>query len=302
MSRLLAAIDVGSNAARLLISNVSRNNEHVIQQKQNLIRVPLRLGKDVYQSGKISRERSDMFLDTMQAYKHLLHIYKPEAYAVCATAAMREAENGIALLQKVRKLTGIEMKLIDGLEEARLIRNTGKIQPRQGFDYTMFVDVGGGSTEISVLCGSTLVAEESFPVGTLRMANGNFYDEVQKRMKTWLQQFKDYYGNIHLVGSGGNINKLVKLYGDFKNRIILYEELDLAIQQMETMTVGERMWRYHLREDRADVIVPAARIFRGIMQQIKAGFTEAPKIGVADGLITDLFLSVEKNSEMCNFA
>jgi len=295
MSHLLAAIDIGSNAARLLISNVSRYNDSIILQKQNLIRVPLRLGKDVYHTGKVSQERSEMFLDTLQAYNHLLNIYKPEALAVCATAAMREANNGAALLKEAKKLTGMDIKLIDGLEEARLIRNTGKIQPRQGYEYTMFVDVGGGSTEISILSGSDLVAEESFPIGTLRMASGAYYDETQNRMKNWLLQFKDY-GSIHLVGSGGNINKLVKLYGDIKNRIITFEELKNAIRQMETMSVSERMVKYNLREDRADVIVPAARIFRKIMQQIKADFTEAPKIGVADGLITDLFLSVEKKS------
>ncbi len=295
MSHLLAAIDIGSNAARLLISNVSRYNDSIILQKQNLIRVPLRLGKDVYHTGKVSQERSEMFLDTLQAYNHLLNIYKPEALAVCATAAMREANNGAALLKEAKKLTGMDIKLIDGLEEARLIRNTGKIQPRQGYEYTMFVDVGGGSTEISILSGSDLVAEESFPIGTLRMTSGAYYDETQNRMKNWLLQFKDY-GSIHLVGSGGNINKLVKLYGDIKNRIITFEELKNAIRQMETMSVSERMVKYNLREDRADVIVPAARIFREIMQQIKADFTEAPKIGVADGLITDLFLSVEKKS------
>lgn len=296
MSHLLAAIDIGSNAARLLISQASRNNEHVDLQKQNLVRVPLRLGKDVYQSGKISRERSKMFLDTMQAYMHLLNIYKPEAYAVCATAAMREAENGIALLKQVRKYTGMEVKLIDGLEEARLIRNTGKIQTRDGYDFTMFVDVGGGSTEISVLTSVGLVAEESFPIGTLRKASGRGYEQSKQRMTTWLKQFHDHYGKIHLIGSGGNINKLVKLYGDIKNRVIACDELDTAIQQMEAMNVKERMLRYNLREDRADVIVPAARIFKGIMQQIESGFTEAPKIGVADGLITDLFLSMEKKS------
>ena len=295
MSHLLAAIDIGSNAARLLISNVSRYNDSIILQKQNLIRVPLRLGKDVYHTGKVSRKRSEMFLDTLQAYNHLLNIYKPEALAVCATAAMREANNGAALLKEAKKLTGMDIKLIDGLEEARLIRNTGKIQPRQGYEYTMFVDVGGGSTEISILSGPDLVAEESFPIGTLRMTGGASYDETQNRMKNWLLQFKDY-GSIHLVGSGGNINKLVKLYGDIKNRIITFEELKNAIRQMETMSVSERMVKYNLREDRADVIVPAARIFREIMQQIKADFTEAPKIGVADGLITDLFLSVEKKS------
>jgi len=296
MSHLLAAIDIGSNAARLLISRASWNNEHVDLQKQNLVRVPLRLGKDVYHSGKISAERSEMFLDTMQAYKHLLNIYKPENFAVCATAAMREAKNGIALLQQVRQYTGMEVKLIDGLEEARLIRNTGKIQPREGYDFTMFLDVGGGSTEISVLTGAGLVAEESFPLGTLREISGLEYEQSKHRMAAWLKQFQDFYGKIHLIGSGGNINKLVKLYGDIKNRLISFNELCTALQQLENMDVSERMSRFNLREDRADVIVPAARIFKEIMQQVQADFTEAPKIGVADGLITDLFLSVEKKS------
>lgn len=294
MSHLLAAIDIGSNAARLLISHASWNHERVDLRKQNLVRVPLRLGKDVYQSGIISRERSEMFLDTMQAYKHLLNIYKPEAYAVCATAAMREAKNGITLLKQVREYTGMEVKLIDGLEEARLIRNTGKIQPRESYSFTMFVDVGGGSTEISVLTDAGLVAEESFPLGTLRKTSGPDYEQSKKRMITWLKQFQGYYGKIHLIGSGGNINKLVKLYGDMKNRLISFNELNTAILHMQALDVKERMLRYNLREDRADVIVPAARIFTGIMQQIQADFTEAPKIGVADGLITDLFLSMEK--------
>lgn len=289
MSVLFAAIDVGSNAVRLFIASVSREEGRIEIRKQNFFRIPLRLGKDVYKDDLISPEREQMFIDTMEAFRHLVNIYKPDKLTACATAAMREAKNGLEILEKAEQKTGFDIRIIDGLEEARLIRNTGAVKDNRDYKLTMFMDVGGGSTEISVLSESELLGQESFRIGTLRMLSDKVEQKHWDELSEWLKQYSDAFGKINLVGSGGNINKLVKLFGRPKENLLIYNNLKYAHTHLRDMTVEERMSVFNLREDRADVIVPASQIFLTVMEQIKANHVLAPKIGVADGLIYEMF-------------
>jgi len=294
MSRLLAAIDVGSNAARLFIAGVYEHNGRVLLHKQNFLRVPLRLGMDVYDYGAISEKRGKMFLNTMKAFSNLLEVYQPGAYRACATAAIREASNGKDWLTGIKAETGMNINIIDGLEEARLIRNTTVIRSKDPEEVTMFVDVGGGSTEISLVAGDVLLHQRSFNIGTLRMLSGKEDKWVWKAMHQWLLDISSDYAKIKLIGSGGNINKLVKLFGVPKDKVISYNRLLKANGMLASMTVEERMDAYRLREDRADVIVPASKIFLFIMKAINVRKVTAPKIGVADGLIVELYRGMQQ--------
>lgn len=301
MSELLAAIDVGSNAVRLLVANASEEEGSIRISKHNLFRIPLRLGKDVYKNGRIGPEREAMFLDTMMAFRHLLNIYKPVELRACATAAMREASNGLAILETIRKKTGIDIHLIDGLEEARLIRNTGAVKAHQDFQLTMFMDVGGGSTEISVLSENGLLSQRSFSIGALRLLESGVDQKEWSALEQYLEEYRELYGKINILGSGGNINKLVKLFGRPKEHLIMFKNLKYAHAQLADMTVKERMQSFGLREDRADVIVPASEIFLFVMKKIEADHVVAPKIGVADGLIYEMYQQrISKNENNNN--
>jgi len=289
MSALLAAIDVGSNAVRLFIARACREDGKIEIRKQNFFRIPLRLGKDVYNDGVISPERAEMFIETMVAFKHLVGIYKPDKLKACATAAIREAENGAEILGRAEQKTGLKINVIDGLEEARLIRNTASIKDNRSYELTMFMYVGGGSTEISVLSDKQLLGQESFKIGTLRMLSGKVTKQHWLELYQWLEQYTDAFGKINLVGSGGNINKLVKLFGRPKENLMIYNNLKYAYTHLKAMPVSERMSVFNLREDRADVIVPASEIFLNVMEKIKTDHVLAPKIGVADGLIYEMY-------------
>lgn len=295
MRDLYAAIDIGSNAMRLYIARVVEVDGVAQLQKQNLVRIPIRLGKDVYSKGEISEMRGQMFVDTMMAFKYLLKTYHPDQYVACATAAMREAKNGEKYLALAEKKTGIKVDLIDGLEEARLIRNTSVITDSRDYDLTMFVDVGGGSTEISVLSDKKLIEQRSFKIGTLRMLSGGVKPKQWDALGEWLMQFNKSFGRINFIGSGGNINKLVKLFGRPKENLLIFNNLKYAYSQMKTMALEERISVFNLRTDRADVIVPAAEIFLFIMEHVKAEQVLAPKIGVADGLIFEMYKKQKKN-------
>lgn len=297
MSELLAAIDVGSNAVRLLVAHACEEEGSIRISKHNFFRIPLRLGKDVYKNGRIGTGREAMFLDTMMAFRHLVNIYKPLELRACATAAMREASNGMAILETIRKETGFDIQLIDGLEEARLIRNTGAVRAHPNYQLTMFMDVGGGSTEISVLSENGLLSQRSFSIGALRLLESGVDQNEWRALEQYLEEYRELYGKINLLGSGGNINKLVKLFGRPKEHLMTYKDLKYAHAQLADMTLKERMQSFGLREDRADVIVPASEIFLFVMEKIGADHVLAPKIGVADGLIYEMYQQRTKETK-----
>lgn len=286
---IFAAIDIGSNAVRLLFANAFDRDNRIHVEKATLIRIPIRLGKDVYKNNTISKKRATNLIKTLKAFKLLIDVYKPVDYTACATAAMREATNGPELLKQIKKETGIKVRTVDGMEEAEIVRSIGGFVPPPGKTHTMYVDLGGGSTEVSVLDKNGLVAARSFKIGTIRLLNKKVGEEQWDEMKTWLNQFKDDFGKINIIGSGGNINKIAKLYGDIPTNTISYERLQYAYKYLKSFNLHERIEQLGLRPDRADVIVPAARVFIFVTKTVGSDSVLAPKIGLADGLVHQLY-------------
>jgi exopolyphosphatase/guanosine-5'-triphosphate,3'-diphosphate pyrophosphatase len=292
---LFSSIDIGSNAVRLLLANVFEKNGYAFADKASLIRVPLRLGMDVFNTGSISEERVGSLVKTMKAFSYLLEVYQPIALTICATAAMREASNNKEIVKRIKDETNLDVKIIDGLTEARIISQYNSNTLLPDGERTMFIDVGGGSTEISIIENHRFVASESFSIGTIRLLYEKVTDEEWARLKKWLIKFRGTNPNMISMGSGGNINKITKLFGSYKNDFIVFKDLQKALKQMEKLTVDERINVLGLRPDRADVIVPAAKIFIFIMQWALLEKVFAPKIGLADGLVLKTYEDMKKD-------
>lgn len=286
---LFASIDIGSNAARLLFSSVYLKNGQKYVKKESFVRVPLRLGLEVFDKGRLSSKKEKQLLNTIMAFKYLIDVNEPFSYKACATAAMREAENGREITKKIKDLTGIEIQIIDGLTEAKIIGATNNIPIEEKYDAAMFVDVGGGSTEITVIKknkkDSELIASKSFKIGTIRILNNKVKESEWKDLKTWAKSLRKEFGNIYCIGSGGNINKIVKVYGNRSEKTVTYDNLKYTRAHLNKFTVEERIEKLNLRPDRADVIAPAAEIYLSVMKWTKIDAIFVPKIGLADGLI-----------------
>jgi exopolyphosphatase / guanosine-5'-triphosphate,3'-diphosphate pyrophosphatase len=292
---LLAAIDIGTNAVRLYFSNAFNKNGQIVVEKASLLRIPIRLGEDVFTGGYISEEKRNNLLKTMQAFKLLIEVYKPVAWKVCATAAMREAVNQQEIIELISKETGVRIEVIDGIQEANLVGALGNQYYPVRRKYVMFVDVGGGSTEISLLKGDKHIASGTFKIGTVRLLKDAVETSEWVSMKKWLKSLKVKKNSLLLIGSGGNINKITKLYGKLPENLLSIERLDFALNDLEKYSLDERIQQIGMRPDRADVIIPAGRIFQCIMQQIKADVIYVPKIGLSDGMIVDMFREYSKN-------
>ena len=291
---LYASIDIGSNAVRLLFANVFMGEDnHPTSSKATLVRIPLRLGEDVFKFGKISDERIEKLIKTMNAFKLLIEVYNPIAYEACATAAMREASNNTEIIEQIQLKTGLKVRIIDGLEEANIIRASDSLNFKNDHKLSMYVDVGGGSTEISILKNHKFLKCNSFNIGTVRILKNKVPEETWNEMKDWLMEFRKDFGRINCIGTGGNINRLTKLYGDQVENNISFTQLQYAYKQLKSIPLKERIEKMGLRPDRADVIVPAAKIFLTIMKSAGIDTIIAPKVGLADGLIFGLF---EKNN------
>ena len=296
---LYASIDIGSNAARLLLANVFDSaQEPSTASHVTFVRVPLRLGEDVYQNGMISEQRITNLVKTLKAYKLLIDVYSPIDFDICATAAMREASNRDEIVRRVKKETGLFIRVIDGQEEATIIRESNNLFSKYRDETLIYLDVGGGSTEISILHDNSFVTSRSFNVGTIRMLQHKVEEEYWNEMLHWVQQSTLPFDNIACVGSGGNINKLVKLYGDKTTSRITLKELHEGYRKLNKMAVSERMEKFQMRPDRADVIVPAAKIFSCIMLAANIDSVLAPKLGLVDGLIYEL----SQKHHDCNIA
>jgi exopolyphosphatase/guanosine-5'-triphosphate,3'-diphosphate pyrophosphatase len=293
---LFAAIDIGSNAGRLYFSNVYEQDGQVIAEKASLVRIPLRLGEDAFKIGKISEERIINLIKTLKAYKLLIEVYKPVNYIACATAAMREAANSSEIVERIKTETGIELEVISGLEEARIVGATNNIATRDDFSMAMYIDVGGGSTEISMVSKDhQIIASNSFKIGTLRMLNKNTNKKEWEDLKNWLKEFKKDFGSIFCIGSGGNINKINKLYGTKPDDTVTFKDLQNGYNQIRKLPLAKRIEELGMRPDRADVIVPASQIFLTIMKWTKVEFIYVPKIGLSDGLIHMLYKNFRNN-------
>ncbi|MFP4470562.1 MAG: Ppx/GppA family phosphatase [Bacteroidales bacterium] len=286
---IFAAIDIGSNAVRLLFANAFEKDEQIHVEKATLIRIPIRLGKDVYKGNSISKKRAGNLIKTLKAFSLLIDVYKPVAFEACATAAMREAENGQEILKRIRKETGMNIRIVDGLEEAEIIRSANGFTSTPGNHLTMFVDLGGGSTEISLMWGSKVIGARSFNIGTLRLTGKKVPKSEWDALESWLKEFSGEFGKMNVIGSGGNINKIAKLYGNTEDNTLTFQQLEYAFKHLSSYSLQERIELMGLRPDRADVIVPAAKVFLFITRIIKAEEILVPKIGLADGLIYRLY-------------
>lgn len=286
----LGAIDIGSNSVRCLISNVVYKDGYTYYRKVSMIRLPIRLGQEVFLNGALSEETAARFAEGMQAYKHLLKVHGVQDFRAVATSAMREAANGAELVKKVRKSTGIDIQIIDGAEEARLVFNSKLydiIQAPQ--EYFIYIDVGGGSTELSILHDQEVIASESFKIGGVRVMNGLDTEEEWLRMKKWTERHMRNFHNKAAIGAGGNINKLHKISLRSLNKPLRLSYIEDQFDMISALDVEERVTQLGLNFDRADIIVHALPIYMKVMQWAGVGKIYVPKIGVSDGLIRDLY-------------
>lgn len=292
-----AAIDIGSNAARLLIKNVTEDSMGNAEfTKLLFLRIPLRLGKDVFTLGEISEERQRMMMCMIKSYKQLMKLYRVECFRACATSAMRDARNGEKLLKKIEKATGIKIEIVTGSEEARILYNNSIESAERVSGNYAYVDVGGGSTEISLLSNGQLVGSCSYNIGTLRKLSGMVPAEVEERLQLDMEEYAKQYPDIKIVGSGGNINRLSRIFHESnkksKKNVLPVKNLREMYDDMKPLSVAEMMSRYGLKADRADVILPAAEIFLKVSEALNCEEIQVPNISLADCIIDGLYKSM----------
>lgn len=290
----LAAIDIGSNAARLLITEVEENEKGIPQfNKLNLVRVPLRLGFDVFETGDIPKTKINKVIETIKAYKHLLSIYEVKYLKACATSAMRDAKNSEDIIRKVKMETGIEIRVISGDEEASFIYEN-HIAENLAKDHSyLYIDVGGGSTELTFFNAGKLVFKESFNIGTIRLLKNQVNDKLWDEMKEFIKLGTKGINGIIAIGSGGNINKVFSLSKKKEGKPLSLELLRDYHKEFSSFSLEDRMKQYKLREDRADVILPAIQIYINVMRWANIEEIYVPKIGLADGLVHMLYDEVK---------
>lgn len=295
----LAAIDIGSNAARLLISDVTIYKDGSLDfTKVNLIRVPLRLGFDVFETGRISDSKEKELIETMKAFRHLMNVYNVKALKVCATSAMRDAVNAPAIIRDVQQQTGIEIRVISGSEEAEILYETHLAETMDAKNMYLYIDVGGGSTELTFYGINKPVLKKSFDIGTIRMLKDYHIEMQWESMKSYVKTTVKSNLPIVAIGSGGNINKIFSISKRKAGKPLSIDQLREYHKEMSALSIDERIHRYGFRLDRADVIVPALQIYLSVMRW--AGITEiyVPQIGLADGLIKLLYREMSFTSMM----
>lgn len=285
-----AAIDIGSNAMRLLITNIVEQDGKETQfNKSALIRVPIRLGQDAFTSGIISEENKIRMVDAMEAFRLLMKVYKVERYKACATSAMRDSKNGLEITQIIKEKATIDIEIIDGKTEAAIIASSD-LHTFIASDRTyLYVDVGGGSTEFSLFSEGKMVTSKSFRNGTVRLINDMVPDSTWSEIETWIKETCAPYDEIILIGSGGNINKLFKLSGKLQDKPLSYLYLNSQYQYLNSLTYEQRIAELGLNTDRADVIIPATRIYLNAMKWSGARQLFVPKIGLSDGIVKAMY-------------
>lgn len=292
-----AAIDIGSNAVRLLIKEIKEEQGKAHFSKVLMLRVPLRLGFDVFDIGKISEKKEKNMIRLMKAFRHLMKIYDVKHCRACATSAMRDAKNGMDIIKQIEKKTGVHIDIIDGQEEAKIIYNNHVEHMEDQKGNYMYVDVGGGSTEINLLSEGQLVCSRSYNIGTVRMLNNAVKESEWERLKNDLAELAKSYSQTNIIGSGGNINKLYRL-ADKKNKKKMTMQVSV-LQELHTrlkaLSLEERMEQFGMKPDRADVIIPAGEIFLTIANIIGASYIHVPVIGLSDGIIDELYLQNKNN-------
>lgn len=291
---VLAAIDIGSNAARVLIAEIKEENQENYEfTKLNLLRIPIRLGIDVFSNGKIGSEREKMLVDSMKIFRDLMKIYKVEHYRACATSAMRDAQNGNEIRDIVRETSGIEIEIISGDEEARLIYENHIAEKLTKDTNYLYIDVGGGSTELNFYKNAQLVYQKSFNIGSIRLLDNLVTEEQWNAMKTEIQKNIKSSKTIVGIGSGGNINKAFSISKTKEGKAITLNYLQDLYAEISAMSIEERMRHYKLRQDRADVLQPALLIYTNVLSWSGISKIFVPKISVADGLIRSLYSKIK---------
>lgn len=293
----LAAIDIGSNAARLLITEVVQDDSGKESfNKLNLVRVPLRLGFDVFETMSISAEKEKQIINTIKAYRSLIDAYGVKHYKACATSAMRDASNGPAIIKHIKEETGIGIEIISGDQEAAFIYENHVAENMDKDHSYLYIDVGGGSTELTFFNDNRLVAKQSFNIGTIRLLKNQVPDKKWDEMKEFVRSKTKGFKEVTCIGSGGNINKVFSMSKKKDGKPLPLELLKDYYKELSSFSLADRMRLYSLREDRADVIVPALSIYINVMRWADASDIYVPKIGLADGLIHILWDEVKKVS------
>src|SRR6218665_150145 len=286
---VFAAIDIGSNAIRLLFSRVFVVDGKPHFTKEELIRMPIRLGEDVFLHGKISDAKADRLITALRGYSELIKAYGVEDYKAVATSAMRDASNGMQIINRAKTEAGMNVEIIDGKNEAAMVFSNHieeLINPRHAY---LYIDVGGGSTELTLYFDSKVIASKSFNIGTVRMLLNKVDKEEWDEMKAWLKRNSVGIHPLFGIGSGGNINKIFKLSGKKETKHLSYERLKGIYEMLCSYTYQERIERLDLKPDRADVIIPAARIFLSVMKNADIERVFVPQVGLSDGLVHQLY-------------
>jgi len=287
------AIDVGTNALRLLITNVYENGISKATFKKNaLYRVPVRLGSDAFKYGYIKPEKKVKLVNTLQAFKHLIDVHDVQYYQGCGTSALRESSNGKEIIEEANEITGLNLRIISGQEEADIIYSTQISNEIDSEKFYLYVDVGGGSTDFTFFKSNKIVSSRSFKIGTVRLLLNKVKDELWEEMRQWLLGVKPANEEIFLIGSGGNITRLFKMSLKGKREPLYKAEIQLHYNYISEFSIEDRIKLLDLKPDRADVIIPAARIFLFVLDVLDADIVYVPKIGLADGIVKRLFYNI----------
>jgi len=292
-----AAIDIGSNAIRLLFSRIIENdNDNPFLIKESLIRMPLRLGHDVFNDGKISEANCQRFVSTMEGFSSLIEAYNPLSYRACATAAMRNSQNGLDLVKKVKLKTGLKIDIIDGSQEASLILSRNINSLLKVDESYIHIDVGGGSTEISIISNGMVKISNSFSIGSVRLLQDKVDKSVWSDMKLWIKKNSSELIITKAIGSGGNINKMASILGVKKGKHLSYNSIKRELKKIKATDFKYRIIKLGMRPDRADVIEHASKIYLRCMKWVGASKIIVPQSGLADGVIEELYRKYKLNA------
>jgi exopolyphosphatase/guanosine-5'-triphosphate,3'-diphosphate pyrophosphatase len=284
-----AAIDIGSNAVRLLLCNVYDDGDEGIFKKADLVRVPLRLGEDAFLKKRISERKIEKLVAVIKSFKLLIDFYEVQSFKACATSALREAQNGAEVVERLRREAGIKVEIIDGKTEAEIVYSNHVAEKLDKSSDYLYIDVGGGSTEITLFSKNKCVVSRSFNIGTIRLLHQQVDKDVWKEFKDWVKTVTENYHPLTAIGSGGNINKIFKMSRRKQNKPLSYAKLKEICEFVEAFPLDDRIRVLGLNADRADVIIPAAKIFLTIMKAAGIEKILVPQIGMADGIIHQLY-------------
>ncbi len=290
-----AAIDIGSNAVRLLLSKVEEHDDEAIFERQAFVRMPIRLSEDSFVKKKISTQKSTLLIETMIGFGHLIKAYGALSYMACATSAMREASNGSRIVQTIKKRSDLDLNIISGREEAEIIYSSHieeRLNPRRNY---LYIDVGGGSTELTVISRKKVVASSSFNIGTVRLLHNLVKKDQWKSMKQWVRKHAGKYKGLRGVGSGGNINKIFKLARKKSDTPMTYKEVDRIYEYLNGFSLADRIDVLGLKPDRADVIIPASEIYLSVIEWAKIKRIYVPQVGISFGIVQLLYARHKSN-------